>query len=308
MGLIGSAQMLVDDCRRLGIRHVHIHSCATSAHVGALANILGDTDYSLTLHGDLPVYGTDHRAKMQRAKFVSAVTTPLQRSLRDTIGDDLRYPMISMGVDTARFRPDPAARIGQSPGLLTVATIARLHVNKGHRFFLRAMAGLRDEGLLIRYLVAGEGPERHSIEAEIAALGLGDQVELLGSLSEDRVLGLLQSVDVLALTSILQGEAAPVAVMEAMACGTPPVASIIGGTPDMISDGIDGLLVAQEDVGAIADAVRKLASDRAFRDALGVEARRTAEQKFDHRALAMQLLEEIRRDPQPQRPAGGRAA
>lgn len=290
-GLIFSAADLVLHCRARGVAHVHIHSCANAAHLGALANILGGLAYSLTLHGDLPVYGTDHAAKMRRASFVSAVTAPLQAALTKEIGSGRRFPVIWMGVDTAHFRPAPAPRPADGP--FEVVTIARLNATKGHRFFLRAMAALRAEGLEIRYRIAGDGPERAAIEAEITRLDLGSQVEMLGAVGEARVLSLLQGADMLALTSIGQGEAAPVAVMEAMACGLAPVCSIIGGTADMIRDGIDGFLVPQEDVAAIAAATRLLAGDPLRRAAMGAAARATAERLFDHNANALALYREI---------------
>ena len=290
MALIVSAADLVAHCRERGIGHVHIHSCANAAHLGALARILGGIDYSLTLHGDLSVYGTDHAAKMRDARFVSAVTAPLQASLRREIDPDGRFPVLWMGVDTDRFRPGPARPAG---GPLEVVTIARMNYTKGHRFFLQAMARLRDEGIAIRYRVAGDGPERAAIEAEIARLDLGESVTLLGSVGEARVLELLQGADTLALTSIHQGEAAPVAIMEAMACGLPPVCSIIGGTPDMIRDGEDGFLVPQEDVAAIAAATRTLATDPERRARMGAQARATAERLFDHHSTARALYREI---------------
>ena len=291
--LIGSAAQLVIECRAAGITHVHIHSCADAAHLGALAHILGAITYSLTLHGDLPVYGTDHLAKMASARFVSAVTAPLQASLQAQIDPDGRFPVIWMGVDTSRFTPDPAARATRPADRFEVVSAARLNFTKGHRFFLRAMAQLRAEGIDIHYRLAGEGPERAAIEAEIAELGLGDAVEMLGSVGEDQVLHLLQSSDTLALTSIQQGEAAPVAVMEAMACGLPPICSIIGGTPDMIQDNVDGFLTAQEDVEAIAAAARQLATDPARRAAMGQAARASAIRLFDHRNNAAALYREI---------------
>lgn len=293
LALVLSAADLAAAARAQGIGHVHIHSCANAAHLGALAAILSGLGYSLTLHGDLPVYGTDHVAKMARARFVSAVTVPLQKSLEAEIGPGRPYPVIWMGVDTARFVPDPARKATRPAGRFEAVTVARLNNTKGHRFFLRAMARLCAEGIDIHYRVAGEGPERSEIETEIARLGLGDRVTLLGSVGEDRVLELLQSSDVLALTSILKGEAAPVAVMEAMACGLPPVCSIIGGTPDMIEDGVDGFLVPQQDVEAIADAVRTLATDPARRAAMGQAARASAETKFDHRRNAEALYRQI---------------
>jgi glycosyltransferase involved in cell wall biosynthesis len=294
LALIGAAADLAASCCAKGIAHVHIHSCANAAHLGALAHILGGINYSLTLHGDLPVYGTDHKAKMAKATFVSAVTAPLQRSLREEISATQPYPVIWMGVDTERFRPDPAQRATSTPDRFEVVTVARLNNTKGHRFFLRAMAKLRAEGLDIYYRIAGEGPERANIEAEIDRLDLGDHVTLLGSVDEGVVLELLQSSDALALTSINKGEAAPVAIMEAMSCGLPTICSIIGGTPDMIENGVDSFLVPQEDVDAIVLATRILATDPNRRAAMGAAARATAQAKFDHRVNALKLYEAIR--------------
>lgn len=295
LALIGSAAELAADCRRQGIRHVHIHSCANAAHLGALAHILDGLSYSLTLHGDLPVYGTDHKAKMAQAVFVSAVTAPLQRSLQEDIGGARPYPVIWMGVDTDRFQPDATKRASRLADRLEVVSIARLNHMKGHVFFLRAMAALRCEGIDIFYRIAGDGPERDTIVAEIDKLGLKDHVSLLGSVDEEVVRDLLQSSDALALTSINKGEAAPVAVMEAMSCGVPPICSIIGGTPDMIVNGVDGFLVPQRDVSAITEATRQLASDAELRARMGVSARRSAQKKFDHHQNAIKLYNEIQR-------------
>jgi glycosyltransferase involved in cell wall biosynthesis len=290
LALLPSAADLVAACRARGIAHVHIHSCASSAHLGAMARHLAGLSYSLTLHGDLAVYGRDHAAKMAGARFVSAVTAALASEVA-RVAPGTPHPVIWMGVDTARFRPPAGPR---APGPFRVATVARLNRVKGHRFFLQAMARLAAEGREIRYRIAGEGPERAAIEAEIARLGLGGQVEMLGSIDEAAVLALLQGSDALALTSIGQGEAAPVTVMEAMACGLPVISSVIGGTPDMIEDGVDGLLVGQEDVDAIAAALRRLTGEPALCAALSAAARASAVSRFDHVQNAGQLLRAIR--------------
>lgn len=289
LALLPSAAMLVDDARRRGVTHLHIHSCADAAHLGVLAHVLGDLPYSLTLHGDLPVYGTDHAAKMKRARFVAAVTRPLARQIADA-SPGTNAPVIWMGVDCDRFTPGPH----RNNPVFTVATVARLNHAKGHRFFLRAMARLRDQGIPVHYKIAGDGPERDSIVAEIRDLKLQDQVEMLGSLDEAAILVLLQKVDALALTSIGKGEAAPVTVMEAMACGLPVVCSIIGGTPDMIEDGKDGFLVGQEDIDAIANIIAQLDADPELRQRIGEAARLSALSKFDHRANARRLHDQIR--------------
>ena len=115
---------------------------------------------------------------------------------------------------------------------------------------------------------------------------------MLGTRSEDEVLSLLQRADGLLLPSFGSGEAAPVSVMEAMACGLPVVCSKIGGTADMIADGESGYLVPQKDVAAISDRLFVLASDLTLRARIGSAARHQAVNVFDCKMLAgrMQAL------------------
>lgn len=82
LGLILCAADLVELCRREGIGHVHGHSCADAAHVLAIAKLMGGPTYSLTLHGDLPVYGKDHRSKMAGATVVSTAGGHLKPHVR----------------------------------------------------------------------------------------------------------------------------------------------------------------------------------------------------------------------------------
>lgn len=271
-----------------GLSHIHVHSFANAAHLAAMARLMGGASYSLTLHGDLPVYGRDHDAKLKHAAFATTVTRPLAETVA-AIPSAPQPHVITMGVDTDRFTP--AAPRGDGP--VHVVGVARLNYVKGHVHLLRAVAALRAKGRDIRCTFAGDGPYRAEIEAEIATLGLGDHVTMTGPIGEDAVLDLLHEADVFALTSFGLGEAAPVAVMEAMACGLPVICSRIGGTGDMITDGVDGLLVPQQDEEAIANALDTLC-DPAIRARIGAAARETAVARFDHRACAAQLAALIR--------------
>jgi colanic acid/amylovoran biosynthesis glycosyltransferase len=289
LGLIASSARLCRVSRGEGVSHVHIHSCANAAHIGAMAHAIDGLAYSLTLHGDLPVYGVDHLSKMRNAVFVTCVTRPLQDQVVRNAGVPRgKAPVLTMGVDTARFVRQ--ADRGELPGALRAITVARLSRLKGHDFSLRALKALKDSGTDFHYKIVGEGDYRRAIEADVRALGLQQQVEFLGTMSESAVATALAQSDVLLLTSIGLGEAAPVAVMEAMASGIPVIASIIGGTPDMISDGVDGYLVPQEDVDAIAARLRRLAADKTLRERIGHAARARAERDFDSRVLANRLL------------------
>jgi glycosyltransferase involved in cell wall biosynthesis len=294
LGLVAAAAALRGIAAKAGLQHIHVHSCANSANIAAMTRLMGGPPYSLTLHGGLSVYGTDHAMKFAGACFVSAVTRPLAAEIA-AVAPGLRAPVIMMGVDTDDFLPPEPARLRPDGAPFRFVSVARLNMTKGHRFVLRAMAALAAEvpDLQVEYRIVGEGPARDEIAAEIAALGLSASAHLDGSRSEDEVRAILADADALALTSVGEGEAAPVAVMEAMAMGVPVIVSRIGGTPDMIVDGVDGILVRQEDVAAIAGAIRRLASDPAAAQAMGAAARRSAVERFDYRVNAALLWQEI---------------
>lgn len=292
LALLGSAAHLAAHARAQGIVHVHGHSCANSAHLLAMASLLGGFSYSLTLHGDLPVYGRDHASKFRRAAFVAAVTRPLQGQLRQVEGRAAtRVPLVWMGVDTRQFRP-PHSRPDRA-GRLHLATVARLNHTKGHRFAIEAMGRARALGLDLHYSIAGEGPERAAIEECAAGLGLERHISFLGNLSEAEVLQLLHRADAFILPSFGLGEAAPVSVMEAMACALPVISSRIGGVGDMIDHGVNGLLTPQQDVSALTAAIARLAAYPEYRKQIGRAAREQAVRAFDHRIMADRLLGEI---------------
>jgi glycosyltransferase involved in cell wall biosynthesis len=296
LGLMVCAADLAAFAKRQGLTHLHVHSCAEAAHLAALASRLSDLSYSLTLHGDLPVYGRDHLAKMAAARFVSVVTRDLQRQVTSVVGLPAdRVPVVRMGVDVEFFTP---ARREPSPGAaFHIVTVARLAEAKGHRFALRALRSLVDGGLDASYSIAGDGPDRATIEREIDSLGLSERVRFAGSLSEPRVLDLLRTADAFVLPSVGLGEAAPVAVMEAMAVGVPVVCSIIGGVPELVDDGAEGFLVPQGRAEAIAFALERLAGDTPLRRRMGDAARTRATSEFSARACAAKLLEAIEEEP-----------
>lgn len=293
LALLPCAADLVSHADALGISHVHVHSCANAAHLAHIAKLLGGPNYSLTLHGDLPVYGVDHAHKMARASFVAAVTRPLQAQILEVAKlPPERVPLIPMGVDTDSFTP--LAEKPAQQGRLRVATIARLNPVKGHGYVLEALAKLKQQGIDVHYTIAGEGPHREAIEAQVRSLALAPQVTFAGTVSEGGVLEILRAADAFVLASEGMGEAAPVSVMEAMACGVPVICSRIGGTGDMIDDQLNGILIAQRDVGALTTSLERLARDLPFRAQIGVAARERALTAFDYRAMARRLYDAVR--------------
>lgn len=297
LGLMLCAADLLDFARERGVEHVHAHSCADAAHVAAICHVLGGPSYSLTLHGDLSVYGRDHASKMAAATFVFCDGPHLvDQIVRGAGVPPARVASNWMGVDTARFTDGGRAR-RSSDGRLRVVTVARLDECKGHRFALEAIRAVLDQGVDIDYTLVGEGSHRAVIEAEIERLGLADRVTLLGTRGERDVLDILQTADAFVLPSVGLGEACGVAAMEAMSCGLPVVCSRIGAMPVVVDDGSAGMLVNQADVAELTTAFIVLATNPALRHQLGARARSRAVAEFDVHATAGRLLRAIMARP-----------
>lgn len=288
LALVVCAADLAAYARRRGIDHVHVHSCADSSHIAAMSFLLSGLSYSVHVHGDLAVYGTDHAQKMAHAAFVGVAAQPLVAQVVERAGvpRERAFRMI-MGVDVSRSgRRTRAATAGP----LHLVSVSRLALCKGHVFALEAVRRLQDSGIDVRYSIAGHGPDRDAIEADIARLRLQRCVTLVGPLSEAGVRALLMTADIFLLTSVGLGEASPVAVMEAAACGVPSICSRIGGTADMIESGVDGILVAQQDVEGISNAIRTLDTERDELVRMGGAARQRAEREFDSTVLARNFV------------------
>ena len=291
IALIPSTAILVKHAKIHQIEHIHGHSCASVAHMLAMAERSKVLTYSLTLHGKLGVYGTCHKEKMANATFVSAVTRVNQKQVQ-AIGFPLeRIPVIWMGVDLNAFTIRDYKNDDGAP--LRLISVARLDKGKGHRFALEALARLNQSGVDFHYDIIGSGDYEPEIRDCIASLNLNERVTLHGTMGEEQVRERLRDANALLLTSVSDFEAAPVCVMEAMASGVPAICSIVGGTPDMIDDGVDGFLVEQKNVDQIHDCIVRFANDRSLCERMGRAARMSAEGKFCHIKQAEKIVAAI---------------
>ena len=292
LAMLPAAAALKRAAQREGLEHLFVHSCADAAHLVAMVKLLGGPGYSLRLGGDLDVYGSDHAAKMRGA----TVVVPAARVNRDEIVERVGFPaerlvVSPLGVDTSRFVP--TARDAGSGRSLRIVSVARLNPTKGHLDTLAALRQTLDADVDASLTLAGAGPDEQAIRDEIARLNLQDHVTLPGPADEAQVIELLQSADVFVLASFGQGEASPVAVIEAMACGCAVVCSVVGGTADMIDDGTNGLLFPQRDADALAAHLIHLAKHPEDRQRLGVAAREKVERLWDCKAVAQRILDAI---------------
>jgi len=174
------------------------------------------------------------------------------------------------------------------PNVLKIGIIGRLHPCKGHLDFLPVLVHLRDKNINAHLFVIGEGELRQDIERRISDLQLGSHVTLAGQRSD--VPAWLNYLDFLVIPSKYEG--LPLTLLEAMGVGRPVVATAVGGIPDVIEEGVDGLLVRPEDEAAMASVVLKLASSAELRQSLGQHARAKARANYSVQATA-RLYEQL---------------
>jgi glycosyltransferase involved in cell wall biosynthesis len=162
-----------------------------------------------------------------------------------------------------------------------VLMTGRLSKEKGHEYLLQAAA-------LVPHLtveLAGEGPERPSLEAKARELGIEDRVSFLGY--REDVADLLANCDVFVLPSLTEG--LPVSVLEAMAASRPVIASEVGGNKEVVVHGETGLLVPPRDAAALADALRRTVCDPAVARQFGVAGKARVEREFSDDVMVRQV-------------------
>ena len=190
----------------------------------------------------------------ERSQAVVTVCEALKHQLVSLGARDDKITVLRNGVDLKQFYPEEraAARAAYGMTRFSLVSVGHLIPRKGHELVVEAMAGLPDAQLLI----AGSGPGEEGLRSLAARLGVADRVRLLGSLTQDQLRSLYAGADCLVLASSREGWAN--VLLEAMACGTPVVASAVDGTPEVVAAPEAGVLMRERSAGAIVEAVSQL--------------------------------------------------
>jgi glycosyltransferase involved in cell wall biosynthesis len=294
-GLVSMGARLATLSAARGWTHVHVHSCGDAAAVALFANMLGGPSYSLTLHGAVEDYGAGQDAKWGNAAFGFVVSRALLAGLCKAAPhlDETKVSVAPMGVDIAKFTRSRSYRPAGSDERWRIVTCGRLHIGKGHLELVRAVGLLRDQGRRVEARIIGEGDARGAIERLIGELGLGGSVTLLGALPETRVREELEHAHVFALASYT--EAIGVATMEAMALELPVVVTGVGGVPELVRHGVDGLLVAPQDAGVLAAALTTVLTDGDLACRLGKSGAERVRESFHSNVSAQRLAAGLER-------------
>jgi len=166
--------------------------------------------------------------------------------------------------------------LGLPENAQVLMSVGALSEQKGLEYSLQAVSQMTGEYPLLQYLIVGDGPLRKSLEALAQDLGLADHVCFLGV--RDDVPELMNITDILVLPSLWEG--LPQVAVEAMAASTPVVASAVDGVPEVVQDGVTGILIPPRDEVALCGALLEMLRDPGLRVRMGQAGRLRAEHEF----------------------------
>jgi glycosyltransferase involved in cell wall biosynthesis len=283
-----------------GIDIVHSHDYKTNLLTWLAGRTTGvrtiATSHGWTGHSvrERYLYYPADKRLLARFPLVLAVSSEIRHELLAHGARPDRVRTLLNGIDPAAFRrrredePAAKARFGFPSDAFVLGAVGRLEPQKRFDILLDAFADIARRDSRLRLLIAGEGSARHTLEAQIASLGLGGRCLLAGQ--QEDIVGVHHALDLFVQSSEYEGT--PNVVLEAMALETPIVATDVGGTSELCEDGIHGLIVPSGDMPALAKAIETLIADTDRRGVLVSAARKRVEHdlSFERRVKALDDL------------------
>jgi colanic acid/amylovoran biosynthesis glycosyltransferase len=297
------AAWLAQEVQRRGITHLHAHFGTVATSVARLAAHFAGIPYSFTAHAKdifhASVEPADLQRKLEEAASVVTVSDYNVEYLRQHYGPAAqKVQRIYNGMDLAAL---PYQAPDQRPPL--ILSVGRWVEKKGLPDLIAACALLRQWGCEFQCQLVGTGPLEEALRSHIQFHHLQDWVTLVGPRPQQEVFALMQQAAVFAAPYVIgqdgNRDGLPTVLLEAMALGTPCVATDVTGIPEIIRDGQTGLQVPQRQPEQLAQALQWLLTDASLRVALATQARQLIETDFDIRVNAARLRSFFQPDPLP---------
>jgi glycosyltransferase involved in cell wall biosynthesis len=280
------------------VTHIHAHFAHRTTTVTWWAAHLLNLPFSFTGHAK-DIYQTDQNPhgllarKMRAAKFVVTCTDANRMHLEAIEPDAAVHVMYhGLNADFARLLAD-APQVEPGDGL-RIISVGRLVGKKGFDVLVDAIALLIERGVDATAAIAGEsGDQETAIRRRVTTSGLDGRIEFLGTLSQAELFAEYRRSSVFALACRITDDGdrdgIPNVLMEAMAAGLPVVSTSVSGIPELVDEGVNGLLVPPDDAEALADALWRLAKDPALSHRLGRAGAATIAEHFDGEMLASHM-------------------
>lgn len=273
------ALVLARRLRQLDCTRLHCHFANSGAGVGLIASHLARIPWSLTLHG---ISETDYPAglllpeKLRRADFVVCASYFMRAHAMRVVEPEhwSKLHIVRCGIDLQELPPTTQSA-ERTPRLVCVG---RISPEKGYFGLLDVLETLARDKERFQLTIVGDGPAAKSTHARVTELGLEDRVTFTGALSEDAALAQIAAADLFVLPSLMEG--LPVVLIEAMALGKAVIAARVAGIPELVEEGISGLLFTPSNWQELQARLREALHDDKLRENLGRAGRRAVEAQF----------------------------
>jgi glycosyltransferase involved in cell wall biosynthesis len=273
---------------------VHYHTFWPDAFTAFVVNKFVPTVYTahesrFLLMAEQPKSRRWLKLALRPFQGILAPSTELLEVTRQLGVSSEKSAFIANAVDASKFRPGVTgetvrARYGIPLDHCLILCPRRLVPKNGLEFLIESIPSIRRRFSDVSVLIAGDGPERERLEARVRELGLHESVIFAGNQDNDDLPEFYAAADIVAIPSLK--EATSIAGLEAMASACAVVATNVGGLPEIIEDGVSGLLVPPRDPEALALAIMRLIETPELRKQLGLAGRARVEQKFTWEQVA----------------------
>lgn len=297
---------LVKVLKSQNIDIVHVHGYKAGLLGRIAARLAGTKVVFLTVHNF--VFGSGGKRPRFKEMLLNTVNSVLDRNTQCIIAvsQELKRDIIvrrkisearilgakivtvNNGIDVKQYRSSGnlniLSQLGIPPGQL-VGTVARLAPQKGIEYFVRAAAMVSMVKKETYFIVVGDGPLRERLEEEAKALNLKGKLFFIGQ--REDVPNILPLLEMLVIPSVMEGFG--LVALEAMAASRPVVASRVGGLPEVVEDGVTGLLVPPGNAEALGAAILKLLGDEEKAREMGRKGYKRVQERFSIEIMARQM-------------------
>ena len=250
----------VDFLKKNNIEHVHANFSHIPTDIAMYASELYGIRFSFISHAnDLFERGWLLKEKIDRSKFSVTISDFNKKFLINKGADANKINVIHCGVDTSQFKVDSNKKVNNTPLL---GSLGRMVEKKGFDDLIKACHILKKEGLDFKLQLAGGGPLKNELEELVKSFGLNNTIDFIDYISHEKVPEWIKSLDIFVLPckKDQQGDmdGIPVVLMEAMLSGIPVISSRISGIPELVEDGVTGLLCDENDEKSLAAKIKMM--------------------------------------------------